>query len=141
MKKGFITAAVLALVLVFTATAVYASEITIRKSGSIWITIDSSGNIRENGSIVGQIDGNYVRKNGSIVGEIDSSGTIRKNGSIVATYDDSGYLRKNGSIVGQVESSGYIRKNGSIWGEASGASTYTGRLHVAAILIFYSGDF
>jgi len=74
--------------------------------------------------------------------EVSSSGTIRKSGSIVGQIESNGTFRKSGSIIGAIESGGTIRKGGSIWGSASSCcgDAYARRA-VAAVLVFFSGDF
>ena len=112
-------------------------EMTIRKSGSIWATVEKDGTIRINGSIVGEFESDgTVRKSGSIIGAVESDGTIRESGSIVGEIEKDGTFRKSGSIIGEIE------KSGSIWGEASNCcNSYKEMRAVAAVLTFFTDDF
>ena len=142
MKKGFLTLLVILVLVIAGFSLAYASDLTVRKGGSLWASIEGT-TIRINGSIVGEIENDgTVRKSGSIVGEVESNGTIRKNGSLYAEIESSGTLRVNGSIAGEIESGGTIRKNGSIWGSVEpGCSSHDDKRKIAALLIFFSGDF
>jgi cytoskeletal protein CcmA (bactofilin family) len=143
MKKILISAAFAMVIVVLLTSFGYAVQIDIRKGGSFWASVGDNGDIRINGSIVGQIEcsDGAVRKNGSIVGIVENQGTIRKNGSIYGQIEQDGNLRINGSIVGKVEDGGTIRKNGSIWGSVPSAQKYITKRKVAAVLIFFSDDF
>jgi hypothetical protein len=120
-----------------------ASEITLRKGGSLWASVEANGTIRIDGSLAGEFESNgNVRRGGSLVGEVEENGTIRFNGSIVGEIESNGTLRHNGSIIGEIESGGTIRLSGSIWGSAEKCcGSSRDRRAVAAVLAFFTADF
>ena len=118
-------------------------EIRIRKGGLSWATMESDGTIRIDGSSAGRFERNgTVRKGGSSVGKVEDDGTIRAGGSSVGRIESGGTLRKGGSSIGAIESSGTIRKGGSSWGSASNCcDSFDAKRRVAAVLVFFSGEF
>ncbi|MBP7865607.1 MAG: hypothetical protein KA419_06620 [Acidobacteria bacterium] len=120
-----------------------ATEIEIRRHGSMWAVVEADGTIRINGSMVGRFeDDGTVRKNGSMVGEVEPGGIIRKHGSMVGEIEQGGTLRIRGSMRGEIESNGTIRLEGSLWGEARPCcGTYADLRAVAAVIVFFTGEF
>ena len=55
MKNSYI---LLTVALVLALGTVLNADMTIRKSGSLFLTIDSGGNVRESGRLVGRIEAN-----------------------------------------------------------------------------------
>ena len=115
----------LIILFLFLSTGSALADIEIRRNGSYWATIESDGDIR--------IDGSYV-------GQVEDDGDVRKDGSYVVIEED-GDLRVNGSYLGVIESDGDIRRDGSWWGSARGMNGYEDMRKVAAVLIFFSGEF
>lgn len=50
-------------------------------------------------------------------------------------------VRRGGSMWATIESDGTIRKNGSMWGTARPLDGTEGAHRVAALLVFFSGEF
>jgi hypothetical protein len=107
----------------------------IRKNGSIVAEIDGQY-LRQRGSIVAEFDDRYVRKSGSIVLEFDGR-YVRERGSIVAEIDGR-YVRKSGSIDWEIEGNGTVRRHGSIFYTVDGYtdSESLKRKVVAFLLLF-----
>jgi hypothetical protein len=132
----------LMVVLAATLTLAANADIEVRRDGRSWAVIESDGDVRIDGRGVGTIekDGD-VRKDGRGIGVVEADGDIRWDGRSYGVIEDDGDLRVDGRHVGVIEADGDIRRDGRSWGSASEVHCYDDVRKLAALLVFFSGDF
>lgn len=117
-------------------------DIEVRRDGRSWAVIEADGDIRIDGRGVGVVeDDGDVRKDGRGIGVVESDGDIRWDGRGIGVIEEDGDLRIDGRAIGVIESDGDIRRDGRSWGTASNVHCYDDVRRVAALLVFFSGDF
>lgn len=118
------------------------ADIEVRRDGRSWAVIESDGDVRIDGRSAGVIeDDGDVRKDGRGIGVVEADGDIRWDGRHIGVIESDGDLRIDGRHIGVIEPDGDIRHEGRSWGTASNVHCYEDVRRVAALLVFFSGDF